>query len=93
MFPDIAFAGPEWSRRATVVGTGWDVWQIVVAVRDFGSAEGLTEVFNLTEREVRAALSYAERFPEEIEQQIAENERPIEELRRDYPFAEVVTVD
>lgn len=89
MFPGIAFAGPEHARRATLIGSGWDVWQVIAALEDLGSEEALLDAYELTARQVRAAIMYRDRYPDEIEQQIAENVRPVEELRRDFPFAEL----
>ena len=40
LFPGIAFRGVDWERRAWVIGTALDVWQIVDAHRDIGSIEG-----------------------------------------------------
>jgi len=39
LFPGVAFRGADWERRAWVMGTALDVWQIVDAYRDFGSME------------------------------------------------------
>lgn len=90
LFPGVVFTGPESQRRASVAGTGFDVWQVIAAYGDFGSVERLVDAFSLDERRVRLALAYYERFPDEIDEAIADNSRPIEELRRQYPFATVV---
>jgi hypothetical protein len=42
----------------------------------------------LTERHVRLARVYAERFPEDVERHLSESRRPLEELRQLYPFLE-----
>ena len=86
MFPGIAFRGEDWGRRPWVIGTAFDVWQIVDAHRDVGSVEAMVAEGNLSERQVRLALAYHERFPEEIEEAIAANRRPLAELRAEYPF-------
>jgi uncharacterized protein (DUF433 family) len=86
MFPGIAFRGEDWDRRPWVIGTAFDVWQIVDAYRDLGSAERIVAEGNLSERQVRLALAYAERFPEEIEEAIARNRRPLSQLQAEYPF-------
>lgn len=94
LFPGIVFTGPESERRASLAGTGFDVWQVVSAHHDFGSVEALVEAFSgLDERRVRLALAYYERFPDEIDDAIADNRRPIEELRRQYPFAAIVELN
>ncbi len=91
MFPGIAFRGDDWDRRPWVTGTAFDVWQVVDAHRDVGSVEAMVAAGNLSERHVRLALSYYERFPEEIDEDIALNRRPLAELRAEYPFIDVHT--
>lgn len=89
MFPGIAFRGEDWDRRPWVIGTAFDVWQIVDAYRDLGSAEKMVAEGNLSERQVRLALAYAERFPEEVEEAITQNRRPLSQLGAEYPFIDV----
>jgi uncharacterized protein (DUF433 family) len=91
-FPGIAFRGDEGSRDAWVIGTALDVWQIIEAYRDFGSIERMLAETDLSERQLRLALAYADAYPDEIEQALAENRRPIEELRELYPFLRIVEV-
>lgn len=86
MFPGIAFRGDDWDRRPWVIGSAFDVWQVVDAYRDLGSIEKMVAEGNLSERAVRLALSYWERFPEEIEEAIARGRRPLSQLRAEYPF-------
>jgi len=75
-FPGIGFRGDDARRRAWVVGSGLDVWEIVLAVRDLGgSVERTVAETDLEERQVRLALSYAARFAGEVDEEIAENER------------------
>lgn len=93
LFPGIAFRGVDWERRAWVIGTALDVWQIVDAHRDIGSVEGTAEGGSASERQIRLALDYYEMFPEEIDSAIAENRRPIEQLEREFPFIVVTRVD
>jgi len=88
MFPGIAFRGDDWDRRPWVIGTAFDVWQIVDAYRDLGTVEAMVSEGNLTERQVRLAVAYAERFNEEIDTAIARNRRPLAELTATYPFIE-----
>ncbi len=92
-FPGVAFRGADWSRRPWVLGTALDVWQVVEAYQDFGSAERMATESDLEERHIRLALAYHEEFPEEIDEAIAENRRPIEELRRELPAVEVLEVE
>ena len=44
---------------------------------------------SLSERQIRLALAYHERFPEEIEEAIALQRRPLAQLRAEYPFIKV----
>lgn len=92
LFPGIAFRG-ESPRRPWVTGTGLDVWQIIEALRDFGSIEALVAGSDIAERAVRLAAAYHERNPEESEAMIARNERPLSELRERYPTFDVVGLD
>jgi uncharacterized protein (DUF433 family) len=91
-FPGIGFRGPDGGRDAWVIGTALDVWQIVEAYRDFGSVERILAETDLSERALRLALAYAEAYPDEIEQALAENRRPLEEFRELYPFIRIVEV-
>ncbi len=93
LFPGVAFKGADWERRAWVVGTALDVWQIVDAHRDIGSIERMAEGGSANERQIRLALDYYEMFPEEIDAAIADNRRPIEQLEEEFPFIAVSRVD
>lgn len=92
-FPGIAFRGTDWNRRPWVIGTALDVWEIVGATRAFDSPEAAADTTDLTEAHVRLALAYYEAFPQEIEEAIAENSRPLEQLRREYPAIDTLVVD
>ena len=91
IFPGIAFRGEDWDRRPWVIGTAFDIWQVIDAHRDFGSVEAMVAEGNLSERQIRLALAYHERFPEEIDEAIALNRRPLAQLRAEYPFIDVYT--
>jgi hypothetical protein len=93
LFPGIAFRGADWDRRAWVIGTALDVWQIVDAHRDMGSIESMAAGGSANERQIRLALDYYERFGDEIDAAIAENRRPIEQLEEEFPFAAVSRVE
>lgn len=89
-FPGIGFRGVDARRRAWVVGTGLDVWAIIAAHRDFDrSIERMVAESHLSERQIRTALSYYERFPEEIDEAIAENEAAVDEYRTRFPAFEI----
>ena len=89
LFPGIAFRGVDWERRAWVIGTALDVWQVVDAHRDIGLIDGMAAGGSASERQIRLALDYYERFPEEIDAAIAENRRPLERLEEEFPFIAV----
>lgn len=93
LFPGIAFRGVDWERRAWVIGTALDVWQIVDGHRNIGSIERMTEGGSANERQIGLALDYYELFPEEIDAAIAENRRPIERLEQEFPFITVSRID
>ncbi len=88
-FPGIGFRGDDAARRAWVIGSGLDVWEIAHMLEDFGSVERLQEETHLTERQVRLALAYRDAYSEEIADAIADNRRPVEELPTLYPFIDV----
>lgn len=85
-FPGIAFRGEAPRREPWVIGSGLDVWEIVQMLEDFGSAERLMEAFDLTDGQVRLALAYRDRYPEEIDTAVAENRLSVEEWRERFPF-------
>jgi hypothetical protein len=86
LFPGIAFRGVDWDRRAWVIGTALDVWQIVDAYRDIGSVEQMAVGGSASERHIGLALAYYERFPEEIDAAIAANHLSVEQLQDEFPF-------
>ncbi|HLM85347.1 MAG TPA: hypothetical protein VK272_04065 [Solirubrobacteraceae bacterium] len=93
LFPGIAFRGTDWDRRAWVIGTALDVWQIVDAHRDIGSVALMAEGGSANERQIRLALAYHDRFPEEIDAAVAEHRRPLEQLEDEFPFIAVSRTD
>jgi len=76
-----------------VIGTALDVWQIVDAHDVLGSVERTAEGGAVNERQIRLALDYYARFPEEIDAAIAENRRSIEHLEEEFPFIAVSRTD
>lgn len=77
-FPGIGFRGAENSRRAWVIGTGLDVWELVEIYEGKGR-ERLLDEHNVTGRQLNLALSYHESYPREIDAAIQENSRMPEE--------------
>lgn len=88
-FPGIAFRGDDARRRAWVIGTGLDVWEILHMSTDFGSTESLVADTHLSPAQVRLAAAYDDAYPDEVEAAIAENRQPIDDLRVLYPFIQV----
>lgn len=88
-FPGIGFRGDDAARRPWVIGSGLDVWEIVQMLDDFGSVDRLLADTHLSERQVRLARAYRDAYPEEVDGAIADNRRPVEELRTLYPFIDV----
>src|SRR5947209_2330967 len=82
LFPGISFRGADWERRPWVIGTSLDAWEIVRAYQDFGSVERMVAETDLTERQVQLAISYYDRFPEEISAAIADDRRSLHALRQ-----------
>jgi uncharacterized protein (DUF433 family) len=93
MLPGIAFKGEDWDRRAYVLGTGLDVWQIIDSLQDFPSVETMAEESELSEAQIRVAVAYRDRFPDEVDAAVAENRKSINELLAEYPEIPVVYVD
>ena len=85
LHPGIAFRGKP--RRAWVIGSGLDVWEIVELEHSYQDDDLLRESHPLvTRRHLRSARAYAQQFPDEIESLLAENRRPLDEVRTLYPF-------
>jgi uncharacterized protein (DUF433 family) len=67
--PGVVFVDGPTGRRASVAGSGLDVWEVVAtwrsSVEDF---ERLRQSCSwLTEPQLRAALAYYKRYPQEID--------------------------
>lgn len=92
-FPGIAFRGSDWNRRPWVIGTALDVWEIVAAARGFDSAAAVAAATDLTEAQARIALAYHREFAEEIDEAVADNERPLAQLRREFPAIDTLAVE
>jgi uncharacterized protein (DUF433 family) len=91
-FPGIAFRGSDWNRRPWVIGTALDVWEIVGAARAYSAPGEMAAATDLTEPQIRVALTYYAQFSEEIDAAIADNERLPAELQRQYPTIDTIAV-
>jgi uncharacterized protein (DUF433 family) len=87
LFPGVGFRGPE-PRRAYVLGSGLDVWQIVELLEEYGDEREalLADHPLLNERALTLAWAYAQRFPGEVELHRRRQRRSLEELQALYPF-------
>ena len=87
--PGIVFRSGPTGRRASVAGTGVDVWEIVAAYRRSDEdRERLEDSFpELDEQQLRAALNYHELSPEAIERRLErEDELGPEQVYEEHPF-------
>ena len=87
--PGIAFRGDDARRRAWVIGSGLDAWEVIQMLEDFGSPDALVADTPLTLAQVRLAIVYRDAYPDEINDAIAENRRPLADAEVLYPFIEV----
>ena len=89
LYPGIAFRGRP--RRAWVIGSGLDVWEIIELLRSYDADEESLRASHplVRDRHLRLASTYAERFPAEIDALLEENHRPLAELRELFPFLRV----
>lgn len=92
-FPGIGFRDEDVNRRAWVTSTGLDVWEAIEMLQDFGSVEQMAKEMELDERLIKLAEAYYREYPEEIDELIALNRRPLSELLAEHPYLEVVSVD
>lgn len=70
-FPGIHFVDGPMGRRAAVIGTGLDVWEVVKAVKDGGSIEEAAAYLELEPRLVELAVRYYGSNREEIDDWLA----------------------
>lgn len=72
---------------AEISGTKAKVWEIVLKFRELGSLEALQSSYlGLTQSELKAALRYSDRYPDEIERQIEAFRKVNDRLKAAYPF-------
>ena len=89
-FPDITFhGGGVLERRAHVVGTGLDVWELCLLLDEYGTAAAVVEDFpKVSPHHCRVADAYRRAYPDEIATLIAGNRRPLEEMEALYPWVD-----
>lgn len=86
--PGVVFTSGPTGRRATIAGTGIDVWEIVATLESVGGDEQkLHRAYHfLSEPQLRAALAYRRLYPRDIERRLRkEREVTPETLRRRHP--------
>ena len=87
--PGIVFRDSRRGRVARLAGTGVDVWEVARSLQDVGSDwQRLREGYHwLSEEQLRAALAYAEAYPDEIAARIEADEQwTPERVWQTYPF-------
>lgn len=78
--PLVHFADGPAGRRARLVGTGLDVWEVIATVRDNDNdVNEAADYLRISLGLVQAAVSYYGAYTEEIDGWIAVNEREAEE--------------
>lgn len=74
--PLVRFVGGPGGRRARLVGTGSDVWEVVAAVRDNDGDIGETAAYlEMPLGLVQGAVTYYGAYPDEVDEWIERNER------------------
>lgn len=86
-YPGIAFRGPDLARRAWLLGTSLDVWQVIGELRNFVDDAGrMASQTEVPLRQIELAQAYYREFRQEIDRNLALNDRSLDELAREYPF-------
>lgn len=88
-FPGIAFRGDDARRRAWLIGSGLDVWEVIHMLEDFGSLESLANGSHLSAAQIRLAEAYREAYAEEVDDAITDNRRPLADVGVLFPFIHV----
>ena len=92
-FAAIEFRDSPAGRQAYITGSGLAVWEVVMVARGYdGDAERTAALLEWPVVKVKAALNYAEAFPEEIATALADNDKGFAELKRLLPGIELIEV-
>lgn len=93
--PFIEFQDTAAGRQAYLLGTRIAVWHVAALARGYASEaeERVAAYLEIPENQVKSALAYAVRYPDEIEFAIADNDWAVEHLLPLLPGFEVFTVD
>ncbi len=87
--PGIVFMEGPAGRRASIAGTGLDVWEVIAAFKDVDEdRERLKASYEwLSDRQLSAVLAYYELYRGEIDARLEEEERwTPEKLYGEFPF-------
>ena len=80
--------------QAYIKGTRLQIWMIIRLLREFdGDIAATADYFSIPTIQIQAAVNYAEAFPEEINDVIADSYPTFEELKRRIPNLELIEVD
>jgi uncharacterized protein (DUF433 family) len=80
--PMIRFADGPAGRRARLLGTGKDVWEIIAVVKDnSGDAAEAARYLEMPAGLIQAAIAYYGSYTTEIDRQIEANEQEIAEAQ------------
>lgn len=88
-YPGVVFTDGATGRRARLAGTGIEVWEVIATYQSVNQSwKRLKAAYHwLDEAKLRAALTYYECYPEEIEERIQQNESwTPERLKQSHPF-------
>ena len=74
--PGIIFTNsPSGQRRATVAGTGLDVWEVISIYKSYGkNHKKMLKDYPITVSQLNATLNYYEYYKNEIDEEIKHNE-------------------
>ncbi len=89
-FPGVVFHGEGvLRRRAHIAGSGFDVWQLCETLENYGSDDLVVADFpKVSATHCRLARAYRSAYPDEIDEFIADNRRPLEDREALYPFVD-----
>ena len=90
-FAFLDFRDSHAGRQAYLQGSTLAVWEVIFLLRSYkGNIRAVAKHLRWPETKVRASVNYAEAFPEEIDEAIAENDATdFEALKRMLPQADV----
>ena len=89
-YPGLAFRGEQGRRRPWVIGTHFDVWEIILAWQDLDQDEqAILDQLQIQPHHLRLALAFYREFADEIDLALRLQRRSVDELVGEYPFIDV----